>query len=208
VNADVGGLVEDCFAGVAERWPAGREEYRWVVLPGSAADRERLAGSFGELTERPGLIPVRPEWMHVAVQRLGPPSGMTGPELARMSRLVQGRCGGIAPFTVTVGRAEAWEAGVVCPVRPGYLLRFLRQVIAEVAGARPGPDPPAYCPRLTLALAVAHVGQGPVRAWISDCDAPEAELQVARLVLVAQQHDRREITWRVIDEVALSGSTP
>ena len=170
--------MDDFFAEVSERWPAGREDYCWHVLPGSAADRERLAYSFGELTERPGLIPVRPEWMHVAVQHLGPVSGITGTELARMTRLVQGRCGGIAPFTVTAGRAEAWEAGVVCPVRPGYLLRFPRQVIAEV------------------------------RAWLSDCEAPEPELLVARLVLVAQRHDRREITWRVIDEVALSGSTP
>jgi 2'-5' RNA ligase len=200
--------MEDFFAEVAEHWPAGQEDYYWHVLPGSPADRERLAGSFGALTERPGLVPVRPEWMHVAVHRLGPASGITGTELARMTRLVQGRCGGIAPFTVTVGRAEAWEAGVVCPVRPGYLLRFLRQVIAEVAGARPGSGAPAYCPHLTLARAVARVGQGPVRAWISDCEVPEAEWQVARLVLVAQRHDRREITWRVIDEVALSGSTP
>jgi 2'-5' RNA ligase len=200
--------MENFFAEVAERWPAGREDYYWHVLPGSTADRERLAGSFRDLTERPGLVPVRPEWMHVAVQRLGPASGITGTELARMARLVQGRCGGIAPFTVTVGRAEAWEAGVVCPVRPGYLLRFLRQVIAEVAGGRPGPDPPAYCPHLTLAFAVARVDLGPARAWLSDWEASEAEVQVARLVLVAQQHDRREITWRVIDEVALSGSTP
>jgi 2'-5' RNA ligase len=200
--------MEDYFAEVAERWPAGREDYYWHVLPGSAADRERLAGSFRELTERPGLVPVRPEWMHVAVQRLGPASGITGTELTRMTRLVQGRCGGIAPFTVTAGRAEAWEAGVVCPVRPGYLLRFLRQVIAEVAGRGPGSDPPAYCPHLTLAFAVARGGQGPVRAWLSDCEVPEAELLVARLVLVAQRHDRREITWRVIDEVALCGSTP
>jgi 2'-5' RNA ligase len=200
--------MENFFAEVAEAWPAGREDYCWHVLPGSAADRERLAASFGELTERPGLVPVRPEWMDVAVQRLGPASGITGTELARMTRLVQGRCGGIAPFTVTAGRAEAWEAGVVCPVRPGYLLRFLRQVTAEVAGRRPGSGPPAYCPHLTLAYAAARVDPGPVRAWLSDCEAPEAELQVARLVLVAQQHDSREITWRIIDEVALSGSTP
>jgi 2'-5' RNA ligase len=200
--------MEDFFAEVAERWPAAQEDYYWQVLPGSVADRECLAGSFRELTGRPGLVPVRPEWMHVAVQRLGPASGITGTELARMTRLVQGRCRGIAPFTVTAGRAEAWEAGVVCPVRPGYLLRFLRQVIAEVAGGGPESDPPVYCPHLTLAFAVAPVDQEPVRAWISDCEVSEAELRVARLVLVAQRHDRREITWRVIDEVALSGCMP
>jgi hypothetical protein len=207
MNAEVRGLMEDHFAGVAERWPTGREKYRWLVLPGIGVG-ERLAGAYHELMERPGLVPVRPEWMHVAVLRLGPASGITGTELARMTRLVQGRCGGIASFTVTVGRAEAWETGVVCPVRPGYLLGFLRQIISEVAGDKLGSDPPAYCPHLALGFAVAHVDQGSVRAWISDCEASEAELQVARLVLVAQKNDRHEITWRVIDEVGLSGNTP
>jgi 2'-5' RNA ligase len=178
------------------------------VLPGSAADRLGLAVSVRELTLRPGLVSVRPEQMHVAVQRLGPASETTGRELARMTRLAQVRCEAIAPFTVTVGRAEAWATAVVCSVRPGYRLRFLRQIIAEAAGGTLGPEPTAYCPHLPIAVAVADVGQGQVRAWISECEAPEAELAVARLVLVAQQHDGREITWRVIDEVALSGSMP
>jgi 2'-5' RNA ligase len=198
--------LEDFFTAMAGWWPPGREDYCWHVLPGSTADRERLAGSFRELTERPGLVPVRPEWMHVAVWRLGPASGITGRELARMGRLAQGRCEAIAPFSVTVGRPEAWEAALACPVRSGYRLRFLRQMLAEAAGVRLGPEPLAYCPHLTAAFAVAYVDQGPVRAWLSDSEVAETELLVARLVLVAQQHDGREITWRVIDEVELSGS--
>jgi 2'-5' RNA ligase len=200
--------MEDYFAELAGWWPAGREDYCWHVLPGSAADRERLAGSVRELTLRPGLVAVRPEQMHVTVQRLGPASETTGRELARMTRLAQLRCEAMAPFTVTAGRVEAWETAVVCPVRPGYRLRFLRQILTDAAGGTLGPEPAAYCPHLTLAFAVADVGQGQVRAWISECEPPEAELAVGRLVLVAQHHDGREITWRVIDEVALSGTMP
>jgi 2'-5' RNA ligase len=128
-----------------------------------------------------------------------------------MIRLVRRRCGGIAPFTGTVGRAEVWETSLVCPVRPAYLLRFLRQVITdisrEVTIGRFSADEASYTPHLTLAYAVAHVGQEPVRQWIADCEAAEETLHVTRLVLVAQRHDRQEITWRVIDEVALTGAT-
>jgi hypothetical protein len=46
---------------------------------------------------------------------------------------------------VTIGRAEAWEPGIVCPARPGYL------------------------------------------------------------ALVAQQHDRRRITFRILDQIPLAG---
>jgi 2'-5' RNA ligase len=204
--------MEDFFAGVADRWPAGREDYHWHVLPGTEAMRERLADPYRELTDRPGLVPVRAEWMHVAVQHLAPAAEITGAELAKITRVVRDRCAGIAPFVVTAGRADAWETGVVCPVRPGYLLRFLRQVTTgtgrEVTGGRFGTHQPVYCPHLTLAYAVAHVDHGPVRAWISDCEAVEVALPVSRLVLVAQRHDRREITCRLIDEVALTRDAP
>jgi 2'-5' RNA ligase len=202
--------MEDFFAGVTSRWPAGREDCCWHVLPGPGPLPSRLAGQYQELVHWPGLAPVSPEWMHVTVQHLLPAAEVSGAELSRMVRLVQGRCRGIAPFAVTVSRADAWETSVVCPVRPAYLLRFLRQVITDVSHdvteGRFSASGPAYCPHLTLAYAVAQVDQEPVRAWIADCEAAEETLDVTSLVLVAQRHDHHEITWRVIDEVMLTGT--
>lgn len=204
--------MEDFFAGVANRWPAGREDYCWLVLPDAEAAQECLLAPYSELTGWPGLVPVRAEWVHIIVQHLAPAAEIGGAELGKITRRVQGRCAGIAPITVTAGRAEAWETGVVCPVRPGYMLRFLRQVTEgvgrEVTGSGFGASPSAYYPHLTLAYAVASMDPGPVRAWLSDCEAGEMALEITRLVLAAQQHDGREITWRVIDEVALTGNTP
>jgi 2'-5' RNA ligase len=203
--------MEDFFASVTGRWPAGREDYCWHVLPGPGELPGRLAAQYRELMRWPGLAAVEGEWMHVTVQHLAPAAQVRGADLGKMIRLVRGRCGGIAPFPVTVGRPEVWETSVVCPVRPAYLLRFLRQIITdvgrEVTVGRMGFHEPSYCPHLTLAYAVTHVEQEPVRAWIADCEAAEDTLPVTRLVLVAQRHDGHEITWRVIDEVALTGTT-
>jgi 2'-5' RNA ligase len=178
-------------------------------MPGPGELSGQLVLQYRELLHQPGLAPVRAEWMHLTLQHLAPSEQVSGAELGRMVRLVRGRCGGIAPFTVTVGRAEAWETSVVCPVRPAHLLRFLREVITEVsreaAVGRFSADEASYTPHLTLAYAVAQVDSEPVREWIAGCDAAEKTLHVTRLVLVAQRHDRREITWRVIDEVALAG---
>ena len=73
-----------------------------------------------------------------------------------------------------------------------------------MTGAIAGAMETGRAPAMTLAYAVAHVGSEPVREWIADCEAAEETLRVTRLVLVAQRHDRQEITWRVIDEVALT----
>ena len=183
-----------------------------MVLPGTREARERLAGQYRELADWPGLVPVGAEHMYIDVQHPGPVAGIRGMDIARMTRLVRGRCGGIGPFPVTAGRAEAWETNVACPVWPGYFLRFLRQVIIDVSrdvtAGLPDAQPLAYYPYLTVAHAVAHVDQGSVRAWISDCEAAEVTLQVTGLVLAAGQHDGREITWRVIDEVPLTSTAP
>jgi 2'-5' RNA ligase len=195
----------------AGHWPAGREDYQWNVLPGTREARQRLISQYRELADWPDLVLVHADQMHVAVQQLGSVSAITGTEIARISRQIRGRCGGLRPFPVTAGRAEAWETGVACPVRPGYLLRFLRQVITdvtqEVTRGLPDPQCPAYYPHLTVARAIAHVDQEKFRAWMSDCEAAEMTFQITGLVLTAEQHNRREITRRVIDEVPLTGGS-
>jgi 2'-5' RNA ligase len=203
--------MDNFFAGLAGRWPPGREDYCWHVLPGFDGLGDRLAGQYRELLDWPGLARVSAEWMHVTLQHLAPASEVSGAQLSRMIRMVQGRCRGITPFTVTIGRAEAWETSVACPVRPADMLRHLRQVIVdasgEVAVGRFAAGESPFLPHLTLAYAVVDVGSEPVRAWIADCEAAELRLPVTKLALVAQRHDRHQITWRVIDEVVLAGAT-
>jgi 2'-5' RNA ligase len=205
-------LMEDFFAGVADRWPPGQEDYHWHVLPGPAAARECLSRQYRELTHRPGLAPVADRWMHITVQHFAPVTRISAGEMEQITDLVQERCAGIAPFAVTAGRAEAWNTGVVCPLRPGASLRHLWHVTTSAAGEVTAGTQEirsrVYYPHLTLAYALDHVDHGPMRAWISDSTAVEVALPVIRLALVAQQHDRREITWRLVDEVPLIGSTP
>jgi 2'-5' RNA ligase len=201
--------VEDFFATISDRWPAGREDYHWHVLPGSELLRDRISRSYAEITRRPGLAPVRPASMHVTVQQVAPVSEITSGEIARIVSLVRDRCTEIAPFTVTSARAQAWEHGIVCPIRPGSPLNALWQVTTsaatQITGSRFETRPPVYHPHLSLAYATGHVDQDPIRAWLSDCDAPEIPIPVTGLVLVAQQHDGREITFRVLDHVPLGG---
>lgn len=201
--------MEDFFASVADRWPPGREDYHWHVLPGTELARERLARPYADMTNQPGLAPVRPEYMHVTVQHIGPVQDIAADELAEIVGRVRAGCRGVASFAVTAGRAEVWETSVVCPLRPGYLLGNLWHLVTSassaVAGARLEIRPAVYHPHLALAYAMARVDQAPMRAWLADCDTAESALPVTRLVLVAQQHDGRGITFRVVDEVALGG---
>ncbi len=147
--------------------------------------------------------------MHVTVQHIGPVQDIAADELAEIVGRVRAGCRSVASFAVTAGRAEVWETSVVCALRPGYLLGTLWHLVTSTSRAVTGPRldiiPAVYHPHLALAYATAHLDQAPMRAWLTDCDAAETALPVTRLVLVAQQHNGREITFRVVDEIALTG---
>lgn len=201
--------MEDFFATIADRWPAGREDYHWHVLPGSELLRDRISRPYSEIIHQAGLVPVRSVSLHITIQHIVPVGEVTNPELDQIVGLVRDRCTQVAAFAVTAGRAEAWENGIVCPVRPGYLLASLWQLTTsaatEVTGGRFGVSPAVFHPHLSLAYAIAHVDQAAVRAQLADCDAPEMALPVTKLTLVAQRHDGREITFRVLEEIPLAG---
>jgi 2'-5' RNA ligase len=201
--------VEDFFATTADRWPAGRDDYHWHVLPGSELLRDRISRPYSEIIRQAGLVPVRPAYLHITIQHLAPVGEVTQRELRQIVGVVRDRCTGFAVFAVTAGRAEAWEYGIVCPIRPGYLLASLWQLTTsattEVAGGRFEVSPAVFHPHLSLAYATAHVDQAVIRAQLADCDAPEIALPVTRLALVSQRHDSREITFRVLDEIPLAG---
>jgi len=147
--------------------------------------------------------------MHITVQHVAPASELTTSELAQMVSLVRDYSADIAPFAVTAARAEAWEHAIVCPIRPGYLLTTLWQITTsatrQVTGRRFQIRPAVYLPHLSLAYATSHVAQDPIRAWLADSDASETPLPVTELVLAAQQHNRREITFRILERVPLIG---
>jgi len=204
--------MDDFFATIARRWPAGREDYHWHVLPGSELLRERLSRPYADLLQRAGLAPVRPEYMHITIQHLAPVSAITDAELSDIVNIARDGCTNFAPFAVIAGRAEAWETSVVCPLRPGYLLGELWHVVTSatrtVTGSRFAIRPAVYHPHMALAYATGHIEQAEIRAWLADCEASEAAFPVTRLVLVAQKHDGREITFRVVSEIPLAGEQP
>lgn len=164
--------MEDFFATIADRWPADREDYHWHVVPGSELLRDRISRPYSEITHHPGLAPVGPAYLHITIQHLAAVSQVTDVELGQIVKLVRERCAAFAPFAVTAGRAEAWEHGIVCPIRPGYLLASLWQATtsaaSEVTGSRLEIRPAVFHPHMALAYATEHVDQAAVRAWLAD----------------------------------------
>jgi hypothetical protein len=201
--------VESFFATVTDRWPTGREDYHWHILPEEQETRSALYGPYRELTHHVGLVPVTPAWYHVTVLHSAPVEQVSAAELERIVAGVRQRCLTVAGFDLTVDRPGVGGVAVECPARPGSPARRLWEVTAEATAAVIGDRVPVilavYYPHLSLAYAVAHVDHRPMKVWLSDHDIAPLTVAVRKIALVAQSHDGQQITWRHILDVPLLG---
>ena len=193
------------FPGLAERWPAGREDYHWHVLPDIPQISEHLTVPYRDLTARSGLAPVAPEWCHITIWHDAPVEEISEYALKQAADRVRARCEQLHPFVAQIRRPEVWPDAVVCPVHPGPKFRQLQTLVrgatAEFTGVRHQSGPLNYHPHMTLAYATGQRGEGELRDWLCDHDLPEPRLRVTTLTLVKQKYGKNEITWSVLDKI-------
>ncbi|MEU1813540.1 2'-5' RNA ligase family protein [Micromonospora aurantiaca (nom. illeg.)] len=201
--------MDSFFDRVTHRWPAGRRDYHWHILPPLQQARAALFEPYRELTHREGLIPVEPAWYHVTVLHSAPVQQVTDGELEQIVAGVRQRCAAEAPFDLTVDRPAVGSVAVECAARPGAPARRLWQATVEastaVIGDRVPVLPAVYYPHMSLAYATDHVDHRPMKVWLSDHDIAPVTILVEHISLVAQSHNGRRITWHHILDVPLGG---
>ncbi|MFE7614363.1 2'-5' RNA ligase family protein [Streptomyces sp. NPDC057496] len=207
--------MESFFAGVegrAHAWPSGRKDLHWLVVPDKDLARECLYEPYRALVERPGLCPVRPEWMHLTVLHAGPQHSAGPGEVDRLVGEVAERAAGIAPFEITLSRPDIGTVAIESKGYPGAPYRELWEMTWQaqraVVGERWPLLPALSYPHLAHAYAGADgklADRGELKVVLSDLPGGPVTVPVAALTLVAEWHDRREIMWDVLAEVPLGG---
>lgn len=208
--------MEDFFAEVEQRkhaWPAYRRDLHWHGLFNVEDVRRELTDPYHDLTHRPGLEPVAPQWLHLTVLHSGPEQEATPDEVAQIVEGVRNRCAQVAPFDVTFDRPAVGRVAIECMARPGAAARELWKLTYEattaVVGDRWPLIPDGYYPHSSLAYAGATHSEADRRAmkiWLSDNGPGPVTLRLEKLSLVAQWHDHRTITWEHIADVPLAGA--
>jgi hypothetical protein len=213
----VAASIDDFFAGVESRrpaWPAGREDLHWHLLFDEGLVQTQLVLPYRELTHRPGLEPVAAGWIHTTVMHGGPIDRYTDSEITTIVDQVGEACATIAPFDLVYDRPTVGTVAVECPARPGAPARRLweltTRIDASVTGGRFARIPAGdYYPHASLAYGIdgpERADRHAMKAWLSDHPDHHGGPVVFRathLSLVAQQHNRRHITWRPIAVVPL-----
>ena len=190
------------------RWPAGREDLHWHVLP-PADLAEQLVANYAPLTSRPGLAAVQARWLHCTILH-SLPVGHLDADLTKILAGVEAGCAEFAPWQMVVDRPVPGLVAVEAAATPGVearkLCRLISDVTAQVTGTPLVPHPADdYYPHLSLAYASGPVPDRPLRAWLSDHFFPPVAFEVRDIALVAQSHDGREITWRRLATIPLGG---
>ncbi|MGY4969560.1 2'-5' RNA ligase family protein [Streptomyces nigrescens] len=203
--------MKDFFSTVVHRWPEGREDIHWHILPDRELVRQTLFEPYRELTHRPNLAPVRPENFHITLLHGPPVTEVSEQEVGDMTALVRKGCKRIAPFELTLDRPALGSVALECAGRPGAASRPLWQLTADAAAEATGGRfrnlPAAHYPHGSIAYAVGDVARLPMKVWLSDNGPGPVTIPVDKISLVVQRHDRHEIVWDHILDVPLGWSS-
>ncbi|MFI2031826.1 2'-5' RNA ligase family protein [Streptomyces buecherae] len=205
--------MDDFFARVEGRWPAGRRDLHWHLLVDPAITERCLTRPYAELTRRQGSEPVAPRWLHTTVLHAGPVDQASEQELADITGRVRRACAELPPFDLTFDPPTVGVVAVECLARPAAPARRLWEITREatraVVGDRWDLRPAvSFYPHASLAYATARVAaveRAQMKTWLSDHPGPQITLRMGALSLVAQWHDRRRIMWDHIATVPLAG---
>ncbi|MEH1124749.1 2'-5' RNA ligase family protein [Micromonospora sp. CPCC 206061] len=200
--------MNNFFAAVSHRWPAGRRDYHWHILPPRHA-ADALVEPYLPLTGGVGLARVRPEWIHVTVLHSAPVVDLDRAVLERIVDRARAECAHIPVFDLTLDRPDLGPVAVECPGRPGGPARRLWQLLADITTAETDGQyttrPEVYYPHASIAYATADgIDSRSMAVWLSDCDAQPVTFRVDRVSLVAQSHDGQHITWSPVLDVNLA----
>ncbi|MFD8822088.1 2'-5' RNA ligase family protein [Streptomyces sp. NPDC059605] len=203
-------MIDDFFVGVEHRWPAGRDDLHWHLLLPPDEVEEQLVGPYREILDRPGLAPVEARWLHTTVMHGGPVAEYRAGEIDTIVDRVRQECAGLAPIDLTFDRPSPGRVGVECAARPGApgrrLWELTTQIDAEVTGRRFPVLPESWYPHSSVAYGIAgpdRPDRQAIKVALSDHPGEPVTLRASTLVLVAQRHDRRHITWDRLADVRL-----
>lgn len=206
--------MDDFFATVEHRWPPRRPDYHWHVLFDSALTRAAWFEPYRDLTHaHANLAPVAPEWYHLTLLHSAPVEELSDQAISDITDLVRQRCAAIRPFEITIDRPNIGTVAIECPGRQGAATHQLWETVAaatkQVTGDRFAtlPEPGRYYPHTSLAYATGNLDHRPLKVWMSDSDLEPVTFPVPRIHLVAQQHDRRHITWEHVLEIPLGADS-
>lgn len=135
--------MKSFYASVQQRWPAGRLDYHWHLLPDPAQTQTALFEPYQELTHRAGLAPVSPDWYHVTVLHSAPVDDVTASQLEQIVAEMRRRCQQIAGFDLTLDRPAVGGVAVDCAGRPGVAARALWRAAATSTDTRESTMRPA-----------------------------------------------------------------
>ncbi|MEU4507584.1 2'-5' RNA ligase family protein [Streptomyces sp. NPDC024089] len=208
-------MIEDFFAGVVHRWPAGRADLHWHILFAPEVVEEQLVGPYREITHRPGLAPVEARWVHTTVMHGGPMDEYKPGEIDTIMDRVAAECAQIAPIDLTFDRPTPGRVAMECAARPGApgrrLWELTTRIDQEVTGNRFPQIPARWYPHASLAYGVAgpdseRADRQAMKVLLSDHPGQPVVLRADRITLVAQSHDLQHITWEHLADVTLGGS--
>ncbi len=192
-------------------WRMGRSAFTFHVTFADAPEVAELARYYRAAIDLPGsLDPVPDEGIHLTMQGVGFADEVTTTDLDAIVEAARRRCGELAPFTITLGPADADPEAVMLQVAPWAPLDALRaatrSAIGEVWGSNRIPDrPDGFTPHVSVFYSATDAPAGPLRHQLAGIEPRAITTTVTALQLIELSRDEHVYRWSTIATLPLHG---
>jgi hypothetical protein len=195
-------------------WHPTRRYLTWFILfdddPGL---RVHVARMQAELADLDYLDPVPPDGLHMTIQGVAFADELTPDQVAALGAEADRRCADLAPFTLTIGPANGFEAGTFLRSTPwqpvAELRRRLREAVAAVLGEGriPEGEPAEFKPHISLTYCHAAAPAADLIGRVARLRGfPHTTTAIAGVDLVEQRREHHVYRWDVRHHVDLTGA--
>lgn len=197
-------------------WPLGERRLHWLVtFDGDAAVLGCHAAHLPLLNEYRRLVDVvPPEWLHMTLESLCPPTAATPEELDRLLVEARRALSHLSSPIVQLGPARIDGGAVTWAVYPVAPIARVQEEIVGASHGVLGPDRVTprrgpWWPHVTLGYGAADDPADDLAGALARAPLPRVDVTISEVALVDEEQDlrRREYRWRELGRVPVGAAS-
>lgn len=198
----------------SHRWPKGERRLHWFVV---FEDEPLISACYNAhvpvLEAHNDVVDVvAPEWLHMTLVSLCPPTALSTPDIDSLVRVATERLSKIPPPFVQLGPARVDGAAVTWAVYPGDGVMQVQQAVHQASIEVLGNDRTRtrgtrWWPHVTLGYGTRDDPADELAADLAREMLPRVDVNIADVALVNLEQDlaQREYRWETLHTVNITG---
>lgn len=188
-------------------WSMGRRFYTWHLTFDGQLDVHRFAAAYrAALAPVGGLDLIPDRWLHLTMQGIGFVGEVHEKDVLSIAEAAKRRLADVPAFDVVLGTPVVDPEAILVPVRPGALVRVVRDAIrASIGDILPEVPERAggFMPHVSVGYSNGTGPTAPFADALAAADIEQAHARITHAELIVINRNNRMYEWESLAQVPL-----